>query len=435
MLNLGGLNLGGLELAEHTFQVPLDYSAPERGTIEVFAREAVLPGERAAARPWLVFLQGGPGFESPRPLGKEGWIGAAVEHYRVLLLDQRGTGRSSPQTPATILGLGDAKAQAAHLGHFRADSIVRDCESIREAMGVRRWTVLGQSFGGFCAVHYLSTAPESLAGAMITGGLPGLDVHADDVYRRTYALTRTKNERMWSNFPGIRKRIQRVFRRVAEGDVVLPSGDLLTLERLQAAGAQLGFSRGAAELHYLLERALVPGSDELSRSFLRGVEGYFAFDTNPFYAILHEACYGQGRATRWSAMRIREEFPEFDAKAALAADRAPLFTGEMVYPWFMDQFGALTALKDVAMELAEKDDWPSLYDPRVLSANRVPTAAVVYHDDMFVPADLSLSTARRIRGLEAWVTNEFEHDGLRSAGVRVFSELSARLASSASRLR
>lgn len=429
------LNIGGLELVEHTFQVPLDYGAPDRGNIEVFAREAVLPGEGASARPWLVFLQGGPGFESPRPMGKDGWIGAAVERYRVLLLDQRGTGRSSPQSAATLLRLGDAKAQAAHLAHFRADSIVRDCESIREALGVSRWTVLGQSFGGFCAVHYLSTAPESLAGAMITGGLPGLEAHADEVYRRTYPLTRTKNERMWSAFPGIQAGIERVFERVAEGDVVLPSGDPLTPERLQAVGAQLGFSRGATELHYLLERAFVPGSGLLTRSFLRGVEGYFAFDTNPFYAILHEACYGQGRSTDWSAMRIRDEFPEFDARAALAAGRTPLFTGEMVYPWFMDQFDALVPLRDAAMEVARKDDWPSLYDPAVLASNRVPTAAVIYHDDMFVPADLSLGTAGRIAGLEPWVTNEFEHDGLRSAGPRIFSELTARLASSASRLR
>ncbi len=425
------LNLGGLELREHTFQVPLDHAQPGLGTIEVFAREATLAGDDASARPWLVFLQGGPGFESPRPLGKDGWIGAAVEKYRVLLLDQRGTGRSTPQTPEAILREGDPKAQAAHLARFRADSIVRDCEFIRDALGVRRWTLLGQSFGGFCVVHYLSFAPDSLAGAMITGGLPGLDAHADDVYRRTYPLTRAKNERMWSAFPGLRARIQMVFQRVAEGDVLLPSGDILTAERLQAVGAQLGFSRGAAELHYLFERAFAPGSDDLTRAFLRGVEGYFAFDTNPFYAILHEACYGQGRATDWSAQRIRGEFPEFDGAGALSEDRTPLLTGEMVFPWFMDQFGALTPLRDAASELAGKDDWPSLYDSDVLSANQVPTAAVIYHDDMFVPADLSLETAGRIRGLEAWVTNEFEHDGLRSAGGRIFSELTARLHASA----
>ena len=59
----------------------------------------------------------------------------------------------------------------------------------------------------------------------------------------------------------------------------------------------------------------------------------------------------------------------------------------------------------------------------VLERNAVPVAAVVYHDDMFVPADLSLATAARIRGLTPWVTNEYEHDGLRMDGARVFDRL------------
>ena len=54
------------------------------------------------------------------------------------------------------------------------------------------WSVLGQSFGGFCAVTYLSRAPEGLREALITGGLPGLDTCADDVYRATYPLVARK---------------------------------------------------------------------------------------------------------------------------------------------------------------------------------------------------------------------------------------------------
>ena len=147
------LRLDGLVLVDHIFQLPLDHDGADAGAIEVFAREVRAAEEGAEERPWLVYLQGGPGFESPRPLGKEGWIGKAVDRYRVLLLDQRGTGRSTPQTVSTITAAGDAAAQAWHLARFRADSIVRDCECIREALGIERWTLLGQSFGGFCAVH------------------------------------------------------------------------------------------------------------------------------------------------------------------------------------------------------------------------------------------------------------------------------------------
>lgn len=48
----------------------------------------------------------------------------------------------------------------------RADSIVADAELIRECLNrdgdsaPARWSLLGQSFGGFCAVQYLSVAPK-----------------------------------------------------------------------------------------------------------------------------------------------------------------------------------------------------------------------------------------------------------------------------------
>lgn len=62
---------------------------------------------------------GGPGFESPRPTEASAWLKAAVQHFRVILLDQRGTGRSSPITPASLPRIGDARAQAEYLSHFR----------------------------------------------------------------------------------------------------------------------------------------------------------------------------------------------------------------------------------------------------------------------------------------------------------------------------
>jgi hypothetical protein len=56
----------------------------------------------------------------------------------------------------------------------RADSIVRDAELVRKVLVPLkgRWSILGQSFGGFCCLSYLSLAPEGLAEVLITGGLP-----------------------------------------------------------------------------------------------------------------------------------------------------------------------------------------------------------------------------------------------------------------------
>lgn len=69
---------------------------------------------------------------------------------------------SAPITAATLGLVGDAVKQAEYLKLFRADNIVRDCEAIRENITSeyppekKKWSVLGQSFGGFCAVTYLS---------------------------------------------------------------------------------------------------------------------------------------------------------------------------------------------------------------------------------------------------------------------------------------
>ena len=420
--------LNGIELVEHTFCVPLDHTQVGGPSIDVFAREVRAAEPGADAKPWLVFLQGGPGFESPRPTAKDGWIGEAVRHYRVLLLDQRGTGRSTVQVTKNIIEGRDAAAQAAHLAHFRADSIVQDCELIRRELGVERWSLLGQSFGGFCCVHYLSVAPDGLREVMITGGLPGLENHADDVYRRTYVETRRKNERMLRTFPELGPEIVRVAQRIRAGDVVLPGGDPLTLERFQTIGAQLGFSTGAAGIRFLVERAFAPGSDDFTPAFLRGVETAQAFDTNPFYATLHEACYAQsGPATNWSAERVRSEFPDFDAAAALDAGSVPLLTGEMVYPWYFEEIGGLRDLMGAADLLAKKSDWPDLYRLDVLAKNTVPVAAAIYYDDMFVPTEFSVETARQIRGAERWVTSEFEHDGLRAGGAAILARLRSML--------
>src|SRR5689334_18275356 len=126
--------LPGLILTDHEFRVPLDHSRPGGEQITVFARAAVAPGKEHAELPWLVFLQGGPGGKSPRPIAPGDWLKRALEEYRVLLLDQRGTGRSTPASHQTLALRGGPRAQAEYLMHFRADSIVRDAEYIRKAL-------------------------------------------------------------------------------------------------------------------------------------------------------------------------------------------------------------------------------------------------------------------------------------------------------------
>ena len=95
----------------------------------------------------------------------------------------------------------------------------------------------------------------------------------------------------------------------------------------------------------------------------------------------------------------------------------------MLYPWMMDQFQALVPLKEAAQLLAEKNDWPLLYDPAALSNNSVPVVAAVYTNDMYVDRDFSLDSAESIKGIRLWKTDEFEHNGLRSHGEKVLAKL------------
>jgi len=91
----------GTVLTDHYFEVPLNHADPGGPQITVFAREivAIENGARTTGDlPWLAFLNGGPGRAGPRPTGRDNWLDRALRDYRVLLLDQRGTGRSTPPT-------------------------------------------------------------------------------------------------------------------------------------------------------------------------------------------------------------------------------------------------------------------------------------------------------------------------------------------------
>jgi pimeloyl-ACP methyl ester carboxylesterase len=409
-------------LTDHVFEVPLDHERPGGEQIELFAREVVAAGDSGTRLPWLLYLQGGPGFGGPRLSGRGSWLSQALDSYRVLLLDQRGTGRSTPVTRHGLAARGSAADQAAYLSLFRADAIVADAELIRGKLtGGEPWSILGQSFGGFCAVTYLSRAADGVREAFITGGLPGLSATAEDVYRIAYPRVRARTLAHYDRYPGDAEQARRVARTLAGTDVRRPDGGRLTMPMFQSLGQLLGSSTGSDELHYLLEGAFA--GDRLSDGFLHDVYTRLAFASAPLYAVLHEPCYAQGAATRWAAQRVLGEFAEFSPERALDDGEPLLFTGEMIYPWMFDEDPVLRPMRPAADLLAERDDWPPLYDPARLAANEVPAAAAVYFHDMYVPREFSVPTAESIKGLRAWVTSEYEHDALRVSNGAVLGRL------------
>lgn len=416
----------GLVLRDIEIAVPLDWSDPEGETITLFAREVTAASHQGQDLPLLAFLQGGPGGKSPRPVGTgPAWLGQALRHFRVVLIDQRGTGRSSALEGAAIARFSTPEAGATYLSRFRADSIIRDCEHLRKTVYEgRKWSTLGQSYGGFLTLSYLSMAPEGLSACYVTGGLAGLQADAATVYRHTYPRVAAKCARHYARYPQDRDTMARIADLLEAEHIRLPDGDRLTAHRLQTLGMGFGMAPGFEEVHWLLDEAFeqapktATGAARLRDSFLFQVMAETGFATNPLYAVLQEVIYGApGQASHWAAERVRAEFPAFDPAA-----RPLLFTGEMIYPWMFDEIRALRPFQ-AATEALHRLELPApLYDPQRLAANEVPVAAAIYFDDMYVDATLSLDTAARVGNLRRWVTSSYEHDGLRQS-PRVLARL------------
>ncbi|SDD37398.1 alpha/beta fold hydrolase [Glycomyces harbinensis] len=405
-------SMPGMWVREHAVDVPLDWDDHGRGEIEVFVREIVDPDRRGDDLPLITYLQGGPGGANPRPLEPNGWIEEALKHYRVVLVDQRGTGRSTPLDAQAVAELGDAGAD--HLARFRADSIVRDLEHVRHRLyNGRKWATLAQSYGGWLTLAYLSHAPEAIAAAYVCGGIPGNPMSADEVYRRTFDRVAAKTAEYYRRYPQDAERVGAIADRLAAEPVHLADGDVLTVHRFQTLGIDFGMKPGFERMHWLVENAFIrPG--RLSEGFLADVLARTSSAANPLFWTLQESIYGDGAngPTAWAAQRERDRRPEF------SGDLRPLpFTGEMAFPWMFEEVRLLRGFAPAVNALAERREWSPILDPDRLAANEVPVAAAVYFDDMFVDSGLQLDTLKGLGGAQAWVTNEFEHDGIGSGRV------------------
>ena len=442
---------GDLFVLEHSLSVPLDHSAPGAECITIFVRELVKASkseEERAKLPCLLYLQGGPGFPSARPTAPpSGWQKAALESFRVLLLDQRGTGRSAPVTAENLGARGGPAEQAAYLCHFRADSIVRDCEAVRaELGGGKPLTLLGQSFGGFCILSYLSLAPRGVERALFTFGLAPVGVPADDVYRATFKRMEARNRRFYRRYPMDVELVRSIVRALHAAAAPLPRGGKLTPRRFLMLGLLLGSANGLEALHDLLELArgreqqvllgdAAAAADEaapLPAHFLLAVEqAQHHFETNPLYWLLHEAIYcdGPGMRSGWAAERVQASLGDaWDYTTRLTFGDEPInLTGEMVYSWMGDDFAWLRPLKRTADALSAKDDWGRLYDEEALASGSAPCAALLAFDDIYVERAFSERTAELLGGVprvRTWVSNEFQHSGLRDQPA-VFEKLLA----------
>ena len=102
----------------------------------------------------VVFLHGGPG-AGTTPNHRRFFDPA---HYRIILFDQRGAGRSTPY---------------ANIIDNTTDHLVSDIETLREQLGIEKWLVFGGSWGSTLALVYAERYPERCLGIILRGVFMG----------------------------------------------------------------------------------------------------------------------------------------------------------------------------------------------------------------------------------------------------------------------
>ena len=263
--------------------------------------------------------------------------------------------------------------------------------------------MLGQSFGGLCVFTYLSLAPEGLREAFTTGGVPGIGTPIDDVYRATYARMSSATGATSSASRRIASGCGDLVARLDAEDVRLPSGDRLTSRRLRTLGSHARHERRAG-VRALRARAAVG-----SPAFLHDAADPMGLARNPIYAALHEACWADGGVTSWSAQRMLPDELEL--------------TGEHIYPWMFEEYGALAPLRAAAEQLAGLRLAAPLRPGRAGARTPSRSPSAIYTEDLYVERAFSEETAAIVPNLHAWVTSEYDHNGLRADGERILSRL------------
>ncbi|MEH0522962.1 MULTISPECIES: prolyl aminopeptidase [Streptomyces] len=102
-----------------------------------------------------VVLHGGPGSRA------NAWFPRLFdpEAYRIVLLDQRGCGRSTPP----------ASAYETDMAVNTTDHLIADLELLRRHLGIGRWLVWGVSWGSALGLRYAQTHPQAVTELVLTG--------------------------------------------------------------------------------------------------------------------------------------------------------------------------------------------------------------------------------------------------------------------------
>lgn len=196
----------------------------------------------------------------------------------------------------------------------------------------------------------------------------------------------------------------------------------MTVRGILTLGRSFGSLGGLDTVHDLILRCKMDLSQFqfITRPTLSALESALTFDDNIIYAVLHEAIYCQGIASKWSAERVGKSINQFQwlavspQSASTVRDSPLYFSGEMIFPFLFDIFPELQKLAKVADLIADYEGWPDLYDEWQLARNEVPLYSATFIDDMYVDYGLAQDTAKLVKNCKQFITNTMYHDAVRS---------------------
>jgi pimeloyl-ACP methyl ester carboxylesterase len=392
-----------------------------------------------------VYLCGGPGDGNPAFANQVLSKTLLQNNHGVLYVDYRGTGQSSPITAESLSkATADAPSQsvAQYLALFRQDYIVADLEAIRLCLNSPKFSLVGQSFGGWIAMTYLSFLPNSLATVFLTGGLPPIGRSPEEVYTALYRQLVRANEEYYARYPedkvkvlGVTMWLSVMNKRKA---MLLPDGQRLTPRSFLTLGRHFGRGpEGYQHVHRMVHLFITDMvktrsiSDDTLREFAECGGTGFRLPGRPLYAVVHEAiyCSGVGLSSNWAAQRVGRQLPgpegkcfewlkdDFSFSFPEPQNHEPLyFSGEMIYEFMLRDAGPeLEPFIEPANILAKSKGWSDLYDEEQLRRNDVFLRALVYPEDMFLDFDFSLETAGMVRrSCVARAPRDWTHGSIRT---------------------
>ena len=230
-----------------TFAVPLDYAEPDGASLDLFF--ARIPALTATPAPDpFVLINGGPGGSAvDLYLQQRGAFELIRRERDILLLDQRGTGRSlsgldcelpedfalETARPEAIRATVDSCiAEFEHDPRFFTTSVaVRDLDRLRETLGIEQLNLYGVSYGTRVAQHYLRRHGEHVRSVVLDGVVPagltlGPDIASDAQNALASIFARCAADRACAErFAGLGERFEELRRRFAGESIELIVND------------------------------------------------------------------------------------------------------------------------------------------------------------------------------------------------------------------